>query len=323
MAAPRRFRRPAVEPEPRDALLLETFLEAMAAERGSSASTREAYGRDIGQYLAHLRGRGASAATAGASDVRDFLGALARGGIGARSQARKLSALRQFHGFLAAEGRRGDDPTTTVEAPARGRPLPKVLTADEVDRLLEAARALAGWRGVRMTAMTEILYATGLRVSEMVSLKRSSLSRDGRIVTVRGKRDRERLVPLGAAARQAVEAWLPVRRELLEAAGAGRAAGNPWLFPSRSAAGHLTRDRFAKLLRGLAESAGIDAGRVSPHVLRHAFATHLLANGADLRSVQQMLGHADVATTEIYTRVLDDRLRSLVRDVHPLSDLRS
>lgn len=305
-----------------DRQLAEIFLEAISAERGAGVNTRDAYARDIGQYMSHLAASGVSAAAAETSHVRGFVSAMAARGLSARSQARKLSALRQFHGFLVAEGHRGDDPTATIDSPARGRPLPKLLTADEVDRLLEAVRAVPGWRGVRLAAMVEILYATGLRVSELVSLRRASVARDGRTVTVRGKGDKERLVPLGATARAALDAWLPVREELLRSRGAARPAPSPWLFPSRSASGHLTRDRFAKLLRDLAAPAGIEPRRISPHVLRHAFATHLLANGADLRSVQQMLGHADISTTEIYTRVLDDRLRSLVRDVHPLSDLR-
>ena len=305
-----------------DRRLLEMFLEAISAERGAAANTRKAYALDIGQYLCHLTEAGIAAMDANTSHVRDFVAVMAARGLSARSQTRKLSALRQFHGFLMAEGHRDDDPTTTIDSPARGRPLPKLLTADEVDRLLETVRIVPGWRGVRLTAMVEILYATGLRVSELVSLKCASVARDGRTVTVRGKGDKERLVPLSVPARNALEAWLPVRKQLLESRGAARPAPVSWLFPSRSAAGHLTRDRFAKLLRDLAIPAGIEPRRISPHILRHAFATHLLANGADLRSVQQMLGHADITTTEIYTRVLDDRLRSLVRDVHPLSDLR-
>lgn len=304
-----------------DRHLVEMFLEAISAERGAAANTRDAYALDIGQYLCHLTKSGTSAANANTSHIRDFVADMAARGLSSRSQTRKLSALRQFHGFLVAEGHRDNDPTTTIDSPARGQPLPKFLTADEVDRLFEAVHMVPGWRGVRLKAMVEILYATGLRVSELVSLKCASVARDGRTVTVRGKGGKERLVPLSVPARDALKAWLPVRKQLLESSGAARPAP-VWLFPSRSAAGHLTRDRFAKLLRDLAIPAGIEPRRISPHVLRHAFATHLLANGADLRSVQQMLGHADISTTEIYTRVLDDRLRSLVRDVHPLSDLR-
>lgn len=296
----------------------DAFLEMMVAERGASPNTHEAYGRDIGQYLEYLAGRGVDGATATPDHVRGFVGALRADGLAPRTQARKLSAVRQFHRFLMLEEVRPDDPSSTVDAPRLGRPLPKVLGFAEVDALLAAAREVGGWRGVRLVALLEILYATGLRVSELVGLRLNEISRDGRIVTVRGKGGKERLVPLSIPSREAVEAWLPLRREML----GPRAGATPWLFPSSRRAGPITRDRFAKLLADLAVAAGIDPTRVSPHVLRHAFATHLLANGADLRSVQQMLGHADISTTQIYTHVLDERLKSLVRDVHPLSGLR-
>ena len=264
------------------------FLEMMMAERGASLNTHDAYLRDLTQYLDHLAAAGRDGKSAETQDVRDFLAG------------------------------RPDDPTSTVDAPRLGRPLPKVLRFDEVGALLEAARAADGWRGARLLTLLEILYATGLRVSELVSLRLSSLSRDGRIVTVRGKGGKERLVPLGDAARRAIDDWLPLRTSLLKE----QRRAVPWLFPSRAAAGHVTRDAFAKQLRELAVDAGLDPARVSPHVLRHAFATHLLANGADLRSVQQMLGHSDISTTQIYTHVLDERLKSLVQDVHPLAGIR-
>lgn len=294
------------------------FLEMMVAERGASQNTYDAYRRDLTQYLDHLARSGRDGESAQPDDVRSFLAGLAAEGLAARTQARKLSAVRQFHGFIMLEGHRTDDPTSTVDAPRLGRPLPKVLQFDEVGALLDCARAAEGWRGARLLALLEILYATGLRVSELVGLRLSSLSRDGRIVTVRGKGGKERLVPLGDAARAAIEAWLPLRSALLKEQG----KAVPWLFPSRATAGHVTRDGFAKQLRELALGAGLDPARVSPHVLRHAFATHLLANGADLRSVQQMLGHSDISTTQIYTHVLDERLKSLVRDVHPLAGIR-
>lgn len=302
---------------------LGAFLEMMMAERGASQNTYEAYERDLTQYLGHLAAIGRDGMSARTDDVRGFLAGLAGEGLAARSQARKLSAVRQFHGFLMLEGGRADDPTSTVDAPRLGRPLPRVLQFDEVTALLDAARAAEGWRGVRLLALLEILYATGLRVSELVGLRLSSLSRDGRIVTVRGKGGKERLVPLGDAARRAIDDWLPLRATLLKEQGAnGKGRMVPWLFPSRAKAEHITRDGFAKQLRELALAAGIDPVRVSPHVLRHAFATHLLANGADLRSVQQMLGHSDISTTQIYTHVLDARLKSLVQDVHPLAGIR-
>lgn len=290
----------------------------MVAERGASRNTYDAYLRDLTRYLDHLASVGRDGVSAQTDDVRGFLAGLAADGLAARTQARKLSAVRQFHGFVMLEGHRVDDPTSTVDAPRLGRPLPKVLQFDEVGALLEAARASDGWRGTRLIALLEILYATGLRVSELVGLRLSSVSRDGRIVTVRGKGGKERLVPLGDAARQAIDAWLPLRAKMLKEQG----KAVPWLFPSRATAGHVTRDGFAKQLRDLAVAAGLDPHRVSPHVLRHAFATHLLANGADLRSVQQMLGHSDISTTQIYTHVLDERLKSLVQDVHPLAGIR-
>lgn len=322
-AAPKGHAGAAAGAPPDGLVLVETFIDAMSAERGISKNTREGYTRDLRQYLGHLDGHGLSALDAQAPDVQGFLGSLARSGVGARTQARKLSVLRQFHGFLVVDGFRGEDPTSAVDSPKLGRPLPKTLTIDEIDRLLEAARTTPGWRGLRLNAMVETLYATGLRVSELVSLKRSSFSRDFCIVTVRGKGGKDRLVPVGEPARQAIAAWLSELRRQHEAGGKGHAAPGPWLFPSHSAAGHLTRDRVSKLLTGLAAAAGIDPRKVSPHVIRHAFATHLLANGADLISIQKMLGHADLSTTEIYTHVTDERMQSLVREMHPLSKLRT
>ncbi|MAM67167.1 MAG: site-specific tyrosine recombinase XerD [Pseudomonadota bacterium] len=298
--------------------LLRAFIEMMTAERGASENTRDAYSRDIRQYLDHLARFGAGGSDTTPEQVRSFVESLADSGLAARTQARKLSAVRQYQRFLMLEGHRPDNPTTNIDSPRLGRPLPKVLQAADVDALLAAARRVDGWRGVRLVAMLEILYATGLRVSELVGLRLSSLSRDGRIVTVRGKGGKERLVPLGEVARKAVSDWLPLRKMML----GKQTRSTPWLFPSRAADGHITRDGFAKQLQDIAIEAGLDVPRISPHLLRHAFATHLLANGADLRSVQQMLGHSDISTTQIYTHVLDERLKSLVRDVHPLADIR-
>ena len=299
-------------------LLLGAFSEMMTAERAAPENTRDAYSRDISQYLDHLARFAAAGTDTTPEQVRSFVESLADAGLTARTQARKLSAVRQFHRFLMLEGHRPDDPTTSIASPRLGRPLPKVLQAADVDALLAAARRVDGGRGVRLVAMLEILYATGLRVSELVGLRLSSLSRDGRIVTVRGKGGKERLVPVGEAARKAVSDWLPVRETMLDK----QPRSTSWLFPSHAAVGHITRDGFAKQLQDIAIDAGLDILRISPHVLRHAFATHLLANGADLRGVQQMLGHSDISTTQIYTHVLDERLKSLVRDVHPLSDIR-
>jgi integrase/recombinase XerD len=298
--------------------LLRAFIEMMTAERGASENTRDAYSRDIRQYLDHLARFGAGGSDTTPEQVRSFVESLADSGLAARTQARKLSAVRQYQRVLMLEGHRPDNPTTNIDSPRLGRPLPKVLQAADVDALLAAARRVDGWRGVRLVAMLEILYATGLRVSELVGLRLSSLSRDGRIVTVRGKGGKERLVPLGEVARKAVSDCLPLRKMML----GKQTRSTPWLFPSRAADGHITRDGFAKQLQDIAIEAGLDVPRISPHLLRHAFATHLLANGADLRSVQQMLGHSDISTTQIYTHVLDERLKSLVRDVHPLADIR-
>jgi integrase/recombinase XerD len=231
-----------------------------------------------------------------------------------RTAARRLSALRQFHRFLNGEGVRPDDPTAALDSPRQGRPLPKYLSEAEVDALLVASRARPGPDGVRLVALLELLYATGLRVSELVGLPLAAIARDRRLLSVRGKGNKERLVPLSEPAREALAAWLPLRQAAL-----GPGSMSRWLFPSRSRQGHLTRHRFGQLLKELAIAAGLDPAKVSPHVLRHAFATHLLAHGADLRSVQRLLGHADISTTQIYTHVLEDRLRALVHEHHPLA----
>lgn len=294
---------------------VERFLEMMVAERGASPRTIDAYGRDLADFAAHLARAGRPPEAASAEDVRAYLADLAAAAMTPRTMNRRLSALRQFFRFLFAEGTRGDDPTATVESPRLGRPLPKYLSEEEVERLLAAARLIEGPRGLRAVALLEILYATGLRVSELVSLPLSSVARDQPVLVVRGKGGRERMVPLSPPARDAARAWLAARADLLGKA----AAGNRWLFPSRSRDGHLTRDGFAKMLGEIAVAAGVSPAKVSPHVLRHSFASHLLAHGADLRSVQQMLGHADISTTQIYTHVLDERLKSLVNRHHPLA----
>jgi integrase/recombinase XerD len=225
--------------------------------------------------------------------------------------------MRQFFRFLYSEGVRGDDPTTTIESPRRGRPLPKLLSEQEVSQLLERARGKRGPEGMRLTALLETLYATGMRVSELVSLPLSAVARDPRYILVRGKGNKERLVPLSEPAREALNGYKSVRGQFCR-----NGVESPYLFPSRGGSGYLTRHRFAQLLKQLSTEAGIAPSKVSPHVLRHAFATHLLNRGADLRSVQQMLGHADIATTQIYTHVLDERLKSLVETHHPLARAR-
>ncbi len=293
---------------------VESFLEMLSAERGASANTLEAYRRDLEQFAAHLAVRGGSVESADASAIRGYLASLARRGLSSATGARRLSALRQFYRFVFAEGVRGDDPTAGIDSPRRGRALPKVLKEAEVDALLAAARRQDGPKGMRLAALLEILYATGLRVSELVGLPLSAVRGEHGVLIVRGKGGKERMVPMSDPARQALNAYRVVRRDFVPA---NRESG--WLFPSRGARGHLTRQRFAQMLKQLAAEAGIDRARVSPHVLRHAFASHLLAHGADLRSIQQMLGHADISTTQGYTHVLDERLKALVRTHHPLA----
>jgi integrase/recombinase XerD len=291
---------------------VESFLEMMAAERGAAKNTLAAYGRDLEDFASELGRRGRAVGAATADDLRAYLARMDAAGMSARTAARRLSTLRQFHRFLVDEGLRADDPTSALDSPKLGRPLPKVVAEDDVTRLIQAATDRGGADGLRLIAMLELLYGTGLRVSELVGLPLSALQRDAPVLLVRGKGDKERLVPLTARAVQAVEAWKTVRTAALK----GRTS--PWLFPSRGASGHLTRHRFAQTLKELAVAAGLDPARLSPHVLRHAFATHLINHGADLRAVQEMLGHADIATTQIYTHVAQDRLGRLVAERHPL-----
>jgi integrase/recombinase XerD len=303
-------------------LRLEAFLEMLAAERGAAANTLEAYRRDLTAFAGFLAGRGGSLDTAGVDDIRGFLGRLAQAGMAPRTAARRLSALRQFYRFLLTEGLRGDDPTLGVDSPRQGRPLPKILSEAEVGLLLDAAHRHEGPEALRLAALVEVLYASGLRISELVGLRLAAAQRDQRLLIVTGKGGKERMVPLSPAARQSLSAYLAVREHFLPARGKGSKAtkaASPWLFPSRAAGGHLTRHRVAQLLKELAREAGLDAAKVSPHVLRHAFASHLLDHGADLRSLQKMLGHADISTTQIYTHVLSERLKALVQQRHPLA----
>ncbi len=304
--------------------LIVGFLEALATERGASANTIEAYRRDLSDYAAHLRAQGTGVLSAAANDVRAYVAARGADGLKATSIARRLSAIRQFHKHLYAEGRRRDDPTLAIEGPRRARPLPKVLTVEEVDRLITTAREgldaaerplRERLAAARMSCVIELIYASGLRVSEVLSLPKSTARLKERLMTVRGKGGRERLAPLSEPARAAMAAY----RALLAEAAPG-AAASPWLFPAVSASGHMTRQAFARDLKLVASAAGIAANRVSPHVLRHAFASHLLQNGADLRVVQDLLGHADISTTQIYTHVLDARAKAMVRDLHPMND---
>jgi integrase/recombinase XerD len=308
----------------RAASLVAGFLEALASERGASLNTIEAYRRDLADYEAYLRAQGTDALKAGPSHVRGFLAARGAQSLSAASLARRLSAIRQFHKFLYAEGRRRDDPTLAIEGPRRSRPLPKLLSMAEVERLIETARegldaAERPLRerllAARMACLIELIYASGLRVSEVLSPKKSAASGKASLIAVSGKGNKERLAPLSRPATAAMKTF----RALLDEAAPGAAAG-PWLFPALSESGHMTRQAFARDLKRVAAAAGIAPKRVSPHVLRHAFASHLLHNGADLRVVQDLLGHADISTTQIYTHVLDERAKAMVRDLHPLND---
>lgn len=295
--------------------LLEAFLEMLSAERGAAVHTLEAYRRDLLDFAGHLRKKGRTFTNGSAADIRDYLASLSAEGLKASTQARRLSALRQLHRFLLDEDIRADDPTSAIESPKRGRPLPKVVTETQTQSLIDAAAALEGPEAVRLLCIVELLYASGLRVSELVTLPLTSASGERRMLLVKGKGGKERLVPLGAPAREAIKAYMTVRPRFLPPS----ERAQRFLFPSRGVEGHLTRRRVAQLLKDLAVKAGVDPRKLSPHVLRHAFASHLVAHGADLRSVQQLLGHADIATTQIYTHVQDERLRRLVAEKHPLA----
>jgi len=306
---------------PKDSRDIEAFLEMMSAERGASDNTLAAYARDLDDAARFFAARGTALAAADSEAVSACSAQFARAGLAPSTQARKLSALRQFYRFLRAEGERKDDPTVQLDSPSRGRPLPKILSEAEVDQLLEAARADDSRAGLRLRCLLEILYAAGLRVSELVSLPVSAFARRERCLIIKGKGGKERLAPLNAEALDAVADWRAAREGDLPAEGSkARDRAEAYLFPSRGRSGHLTRERFAQMLKALALKAGLDPARVSPHVLRHAFASHLLARGADLRSVQTLLGHADISTTQIYTHVLEERLKRLVEHAHPLSE---
>jgi integrase/recombinase XerD len=298
--------------------LVGAFLEMMSAERGAARNTIEAYRHDLGDYCAFLGRKGVSVTEAGREQVTQYLAELDANGIAASSSARKLSALRQFHKFLAADGIRSDDPTRIIASPKARRALPKVLSIAEIDRLLQLAESEVELEGAtepqramshRLYVLLELVYATGMRVTELVSLKRAQVMRDASFLTIRGKGAKERIVPLTDRARDAVKAYLATLEP-----------GSPWLFPAGGETGYLSRQVFARDLKGLAARAGIGAARISPHVLRHAFASHLLAGGADLRVVQTLLGHSDISTTQIYTHVLDEKLRTLVESHHPLAE---
>ncbi|MFT0890887.1 site-specific tyrosine recombinase XerD [Pseudochelatococcus sp. G4_1912] len=313
-------------PKPGSALVaVDLYLNMLAAERGASRNTLDAYRRDLTDYTAFLLSQNKTPDSATSDSIRAFMVELDERGLKATSAARKLSAVRQLHRFLYSEGHCRTDPAAAIEGPRRGQSLPKVLSIAEVDRLLTEAHAgindetlplAKRLMRARMACLMEVLYATGLRVSELIALPITAARTRERFLIVRGKGDKERLVPLTDAAREAARTFLMLR----EAAANNRESHSQWLFPADSASGHLTRQAFARDLKDLAIQAGLSPERVSPHVLRHAFASHLLHNGADLRVVQELLGHADIATTQIYTHILDERMKAMVRDLHPLGD---
>ncbi len=311
-----------------DHRLINLFIDMLAAEQGAGANTIDAYRRDLSDFSEFLGHGGWDFTGAETQALRDYLADLDARGFKSSSVARRLSAMRHLFRFLLSERIRGDDPAAVLSGPKRGRGLPKVLSIADVDRLLSHAKALvdaadapAGQRlrAMRLYCLLEVLYATGLRVSELVALPRSAARRDARMIVVRGKGNKERLVPLNEASRQAMADFLAAS-EAPKLAAKKNAAVSKWLFPSFGESGHLTRQHFARDLKELAAAAGLAPRLVSPHVLRHAFASHLLHNGADLRIVQTLLGHTDISTTQIYTHVVEERLKSLVRDLHPLAE---
>jgi integrase/recombinase XerD len=293
---------------------LEAFLEMLAAERGAAPLTLTAYHNDLSDLAGFLAPRGLMLQAADRASLHAYLVSPATARLAPRTLARRISAMRQFYKFLLLEGIRHDDPTAELDTPRLGRPLPKILSETEVKALIDAAQGWLGDEGIRLGCIVELLYATGLRVSELVTLPAAAARRDPRFLIVSGKGGKERVVPLSEPARAALGRYLECRENFLPDTRPSR-----WLFPSRGRAGHLTRQRTGQLLKELAAKAGLDPDRLSPHVLRHAFASHLLDHGADLRSVQQMLGHADIATTQIYTHVETERLRKLVESAHPLA----
>lgn len=303
-----------------DRTLIALFLDMMAAERGAAVNTLDAYRRDLMDVAGRLSGQGVELESATTPHLEAVLSGFAADGLAASTAARRLSAIKRFYRFLLSDGVRTDNPATPLRAPKQGRALPKILSEADVDALFTAAADLPGPAGARTRALMELLYAGGLRVTELVSLPLGAFVRAERCIQITGKGGRERLVPLTEAALDAVAAYKAVREAHLPADKSKAGKAGRFLFPSQTAkGGHLTRERFAQILGDLTLAAGMDPAKVSPHVLRHAFATHLLARGADLRSVQMLLGHADVSTTQIYTHVLDERLKSLVQSAHPLA----
>lgn len=319
--------RPAM-PKPDLHPSVDSFLDMLTTERGAALNTRQAYWRDLADVSLYLREhKNSDVNKATADQLKDYLKDLAEkkntkgdknSKIAVRTVARRLSALRQFYRYMVSENMRDDDPTTNIESPKQGRTLPKTLSEGEVDQLIKTAGKGGKPEAVRLVALLEILYASGLRVSELVGLPMSALGEDNQFLIITGKAGRDRMVPLSDPAQDALAKYMDVRKTFIGPENKSRQ--EQWVFPSRTSdSGHLTRQRFAQLLKDLARAAEVDEDRVSPHILRHAFATHLLSRGADLRSVQKMLGHADIATTQIYTHMVDGGLKKTVKDKHPLS----
>lgn len=323
MARPGRPKMPKPDLHPS----VDAFLDMLTSERGAAMNTRHAYWRDLADVSLYLRGeKNTDIDKASTDELKAYLEQLAnkthtkgenKSQIAVRTVARRLSALRQFYRYLNSEGVRNDDPTSTIESPKQGRTLPKTLSEDEVSQLIKTAGQGGGADSIRLVCLLEMLYASGLRVSELVGLPMSAISEGAEFLTVAGKGGAERMVPLSEPAQKAINNYLAVRQQFIGPE--NQALQDKWVFPSRtSESGHLTRQRFAQLLKDLARDAGVEEGRVSPHVLRHAFATHLLSRGADLRSVQKMLGHADIATTQIYTHIVGEKLKDTVEEKHPM-----
>ncbi len=302
-----------------DSVHVDAYIDKLAAE-GAAINTIDSYRRDLRHFSDFARARRRAPEDASQAMLRQYMKSLSEAGMAPGTSARRLSTLRQFFRFLFGERIRADDPTAALDSPRQGKRIPKFLSETEVEELLAAAGKWKGPEGLRLVALLEVLYATGLRVSELVGLPLSALGRDRQMLVVRGKGEKERMVPLSEPAKDALEAYSAVREKFIPKKGS-KPSARDWLFPSRSSEGHLTRARLAQLLKDVARKAGIAPSRVSPHVRRHSFASHLLAHGADLRSLQQMLGHADIATTQIYTHVLDERLKALVKEAHPLADM--
>jgi integrase/recombinase XerD len=298
---------------------IDAFLEMMAVERAAARNTLTAYEKDLADAGGFLSGRDRDLADASAEDIEAYFQHLGERGASPATAARRRASVRGFYRFVLGEGWRKDDPSRRVDAPKQGRPLPKVLTRDEIDRIIAAATARDGAAGLRLGCMVELIYASGLRISELLALPLAAVARQPAYLIVKGKGGKERLAPLNDAARAAIGAYLPARKSFF----AKGLTESPWLFPSRGSGGRLTARRFAQMLDEAAAAAGVDRAKVSPHVLRHAFATHLLEGGADLRTLQTLLGHADIATTEIYTHVTSDRLTAVVQGGHPLSRTRT